>query len=116
MQRRVHRSLAQPEHPGASLLDALDDPVAVTRLAFQRRQDQQVEMASQYLATQSIVSLGIAGADVKRPDSPTLRALLPRADLVLAKLLAAKQMVAPRLEGELFTLQLAVARPAIRGQ
>src|SRR5215831_645672 len=112
VQGRIQRALGQDEDIAAALPQALEDQVAVRRLLLERGQDQEVEMAPQYLASHSLVMLGITTRSVKR-FSPPFRTLLARTDLVATHLLSPQPVVPAHLERTELALELPVARPAL---
>src|SRR5439155_3431900 len=65
VESRVDRALGEVERALAQPSQLLDDAVAVQRSRAERRQEQQVDVAFQYLGTQSIASLGFVGPVVK---------------------------------------------------
>src|SRR5581483_6208456 len=54
VERRVDGALGEPEDAAASLLQPLDHEVAVRRVAIDRRQDEQIQMPTEYLATHTL--------------------------------------------------------------
>src|SRR5512133_3962604 len=61
----IDRALGEVEGAVALCAQLLDDAVAVQRSRPKRRQEQQVDVAFQYLGSHSIASLGSAGSAVK---------------------------------------------------